>query len=126
MFELMDKGNELPVIKVIGVGGGGRNAVNHISEQGVFGLHLYAVNTDAKSLQNIKGVKTLTIGEKITGGLGAGGNPDAGKGAALESYLEIEKLLNGADLVILLVGMGGGTGTGASPVIANIAKKLGI
>lgn len=112
-------------IKVIGVGGGGCNAVNRMIDSGVSSIDFWAINTDAQALTNAKAIKRLQIGQKITRGLGAGGNPAIGQKAAEESRDEIAQALEGADLVFITAGMGGGTGTGAAPVVAEIAKDLG-
>lgn len=112
-------------IKVIGVGGGGCNAVNRMIESGVSSIDFWAINTDAQALTAAKAHKRLQIGQKITRGLGAGGNPAIGQKAAEESRDEIAQALEGADLVFITAGMGGGTGTGAAPVVAEIAKDLG-
>ncbi len=113
------------VIKVIGVGGGGNNAVNRMIEHGVQGVEFIAVNTDAQALNLSSAEVKLQIGAKLTRGLGAGANPEVGKKAAEESKEQIEEALRGADMVFVTAGMGGGTGTGAAPVIAQIAKDLG-
>ncbi|WP_432359476.1 cell division protein FtsZ [Sporosarcina sp. UB5] len=115
----------LAVIKVIGVGGGGNNAVNRMIEHGVQGVEFIAVNTDAQALNLSAAEVKLQIGTKLTRGLGAGANPDVGKKAAEESREQIEEALRGADMVFVTAGMGGGTGTGAAPVIAQVAKDLG-
>ena len=112
-------------IKVIGVGGGGNNAVNRMIEHGVQGVEFIAVNTDAQALNLSKAEVKLQIGSKLTRGLGAGANPEIGKKAAEESREKIEDVLRGADMVFVTAGMGGGTGTGAAPVISHIAKELG-
>lgn len=112
-------------IKVIGVGGGGGNAVNRMIESGVSGIDFWTINTDAQALTNALSPKRLQIGQKITRGLGAGGNPAIGQKAAEESRDEIAQALEGSDLVFITAGMGGGTGTGAAPVVAEIAKDLG-
>lgn len=112
-------------IKVIGVGGGGNNAVNRMIEHGVQGVEFIAVNTDAQALNLSKAEIKLQIGSKLTRGLGAGANPEIGKKAAEESREQIEDVLRGADMVFVTAGMGGGTGTGAAPVISHIAKELG-
>lgn len=112
-------------IKVIGCGGGGSNAVNRMIDNGVKGVEFITVNTDAQALQLSKAVLKIQIGEKLTRGLGAGANPDVGKKAAEESREIIENALRGADLVFVTAGMGGGTGTGAAPVVAEIARDLG-
>ncbi|MGJ7912976.1 cell division protein FtsZ [Neobacillus sp. LXY-1] len=112
-------------IKVIGVGGGGNNAVNRMIEAGVEGVEFISVNTDAQALNQSKAENKLQIGSTLTRGLGAGANPDIGKRAAEESTREIELALEGADMVFITAGMGGGTGTGAAPAIAKIARNLG-
>ncbi|MDX8360007.1 cell division protein FtsZ [Cytobacillus sp. IB215316] len=117
--------DQLATIKVIGVGGGGNNAVNRMIEHGVQGVEFIAVNTDAQALNLSKAEIKMQIGAKLTRGLGAGANPEVGKKAAEESKEQLEEVLNGADMVFVTAGMGGGTGTGAAPVIAQIAKDLG-
>ncbi|HEX6594847.1 MAG TPA: cell division protein FtsZ [Bacillota bacterium] len=117
--------DHLATIKVIGVGGGGNNAVNRMIEHGVEGVEFIAVNTDAQALELSKAELKLQIGEKLTRGLGAGANPEVGKKAAEESKEQIEESLEGADMVFVTAGMGGGTGTGAAPTIAQIAKEQG-
>ncbi|QTD42398.1 cell division protein FtsZ [Sporosarcina sp. Te-1] len=117
--------DSLAVIKVIGVGGGGNNAVNRMIEHGVQGVEFIAVNTDAQALKLSDANVKLQIGAKLTRGLGAGANPEVGKKAAEESKEQIEEALRGADMVFVTAGMGGGTGTGAAPVIAQVAKDLG-
>ena len=118
--------NPICKILVIGVGGGGNNAVNRMIDEGVKGCEFVAINTDKQVLKNSKASLTLAIGDKLTRGLGAGGNPEVGQRAAEESRDQIEQILKGADLVFITAGMGGGTGTGAAPVIASISKQLGI
>ena len=113
------------VIKVIGVGGGGNNAVNRMIEHGVQGVDFISVNTDAQALEQSKASYKLQIGGKLTRGLGAGANPEVGKKAAEESREQLEEVLRGADMVFVTAGMGGGTGTGAAPVIAQISRDLG-
>ncbi|MEN1759520.1 cell division protein FtsZ [Anoxynatronum sibiricum] len=113
-------------IKVIGVGGGGNNAVNRMIETGMKGVEFIAVNTDKQALMNSRAEQKLQIGEKLTKGLGAGANPEIGKKAAEESRDDLCKLLQGADMVFVTSGMGGGTGTGAAPVVAEIAREMGI
>lgn len=125
MLEFDTAIDALAVIKVIGVGGGGNNAVNRMIEHGVQGVEFIAVNTDAQALNLSKAEVRLQIGGKLTRGLGAGANPEVGKKAAEESKEQIEEALRGADMVFVTAGMGGGTGTGAAPVIAQIAKDLG-
>lgn len=116
---------QLATIKVIGVGGGGSNAVNRMIENGIQGVEFITVNTDAQALNAARSISKLKIGEKLTRGLGAGANPEVGKKAAEESREAIMQALRGADLVFVTAGMGGGTGTGAAPVIAEIAKECG-
>jgi cell division protein FtsZ len=117
--------DHLAKIKVIGVGGGGNNAVNRMIEHGVQGVDFLTVNTDAQALKLSKAEVTMQIGGKLTRGLGAGANPEVGKKAAEESRDQIEELLKGADMVFVTAGMGGGTGTGAAPVIAEVAREIG-
>ena len=112
-------------IKVVGVGGGGGNAINRMIEAGIRGVEFIAINTDIQALQNNRASYKLNIGKSVTKGLGAGMNPETGKRAAEESQNEIRDLLKGADMVFIACGLGGGTGTGASPVIAEIAKEMG-
>ncbi|ASS88377.1 cell division protein FtsZ [Geobacillus stearothermophilus] len=125
MLEFDTTVDQLATIKVIGVGGGGNNAVNRMIEHGVQGVEFIAVNTDAQALNLSKAPTKLQIGAKLTRGLGAGANPEVGKKAAEESKEQIEEALRGADMVFVTAGMGGGTGTGAAPVIAQIARELG-
>mgnify|MGYP001171286635 CR=1 FL=1 len=125
MLEFDMEMEPLALIKVIGVGGGGSNAVNRMIETGVRGVEFITVNTDAQALQQAKSEQKLQIGEKLTRGLGAGGKPEIGKKAAEESHDMIVERLKGADMVFVTAGMGGGTGTGAAPVIAQIAKECG-
>lgn len=113
-------------IKVIGIGGGGNNAINRMIDSGLKGVEFISVNTDAQALYLSKADKKIQIGEKLTKGLGAGANPEIGRKAAEESKNEIEEVLKGADMIFVTAGMGGGTGTGAAPVIAEISKNLGI
>ncbi|CEA02609.1 Cell division protein FtsZ [Metalysinibacillus saudimassiliensis] len=117
--------DQMAVIKVIGVGGGGNNAVNRMIEHGVQGVDFIAVNTDSQALKDSKADNRLQMGMKLTRGLGAGANPEVGKKAAEESREQLEEMLKGADMVFVTAGMGGGTGTGAAPVIAQIAHDLG-
>ncbi|RPF56075.1 cell division protein FtsZ [Aquisalibacillus elongatus] len=124
MLDFESNVDQLAKIKVIGCGGGGSNAVNRMIEHGVQGVEFIAVNTDAQALNLSKAETKLQIGEKLTRGLGAGANPDVGKKAAEESKEQIEEALQGADMVFVTAGMGGGTGTGAAPVIAQIAKEI--
>ncbi|AEP90682.1 cell division protein FtsZ [Bacillus subtilis subsp. subtilis str. RO-NN-1] len=125
MLEFETNIDGLASIKVIGVGGGGNNAVNRMIENEVQGVEYIAVNTDAQALNLSKAEVKMQIGAKLTRGLGAGANPEVGKKAAEESKEQIEEALKGADMVFVTAGMGGGTGTGAAPVIAQIAKDLG-
>ncbi|WP_347550433.1 cell division protein FtsZ [Pseudalkalibacillus hwajinpoensis] len=125
MLEFDMNMEQLAQIKVIGVGGGGSNAVNRMIENGVQGVEFIAVNTDAQALNLAKAEVKMQIGGKLTRGLGAGANPEIGKKAAEESKEQIQEALSGADMVFVTAGMGGGTGTGAAPVIAEIAKELG-
>ncbi|MCH1623867.1 cell division protein FtsZ [Fredinandcohnia quinoae] len=125
MLEFDTNVDQLATIKVIGVGGGGNNAVNRMIEHGVQGVEFLAVNTDAQALNLSKAEIKMQIGGKLTRGLGAGANPEVGKKAAEESREQIEEALKGADMVFVTAGMGGGTGTGAAPVIAQIARDLG-
>ncbi|EUJ19698.1 cell division protein FtsZ [Listeria aquatica] len=125
MLEFETNSESLATIKVIGVGGGGNNAVNRMIEHGVQGVEFISVNTDAQALNLAKSEVKLQIGSKLTRGLGAGAVPEIGKKAAEESREVIEEALKGADMVFVTAGMGGGTGTGAAPVIAQIAKEMG-
>ncbi|WP_054712673.1 cell division protein FtsZ [Bacillus sp. JCM 19041] len=125
MFDFEMDMEQLAQIKVIGVGGGGSNAVNRMIENGLQGVEFIAVNTDAQALHLSKAEKKLQLGGKLTRGLGAGANPDIGKKAAEESREQLEEVLGGSDMVFITAGMGGGTGTGAAPVIAEVAKELG-
>lgn len=125
MLEFDTNLDSLATIKVIGVGGGGNNAVNRMIEHGVQGVEFIAVNTDAQALNLSKAEVKMQIGGKLTRGLGAGANPEVGKKAAEESKEQVEEALKGADMVFVTAGMGGGTGTGAAPVIAQIARDLG-
>jgi cell division protein FtsZ len=126
MFELMDTHRQSAIIKVIGVGGGGGNAVNHMVESSIEGVDFISANTDAQALKysNVKTI--LQMGADITKGLGAGADPEVGKDAALEDKDRIHDALDGADMVFITAGMGGGTGTGAAPVVAQVARELGI
>ncbi|VAX08764.1 Cell division protein FtsZ [hydrothermal vent metagenome] len=126
MFELMDAHSQNAVIKVVGVGGGGGNAVNHMLEANIEGVDFICANTDAQALKNTKVRTVLQLGSNITKGLGAGANPDVGRDAALEERDRIQEVLAGADMVFITAGMGGGTGTGAAPVVAEVARDMGI
>ncbi len=131
MGQVLDRGRQMevegvPRIMVVGVGGGGSNAVNRMIQAQVRGVEFVAVNTDQQALSRTEvGAKRMRIGDKVTRGLGSGGNPAMGAKAAEESVEELYQLLNGADMVFITAGMGGGTGTGASPVIAQVAKETG-
>lgn len=125
-YELMDVSSENAIIKVIGVGGGGGNAVNHMVDNEIDGVSFVCANTDAQALRKLKVDTLIQLGVELTNGLGAGTNPDVGKQAAEESKERIKEVIEGADMVFLTSGMGGGTGTGAVPVIAEVAKELGI
>ncbi len=122
MFELVDSAPQSAIIKVVGIGGGGGNAVQHMLDRQVEGVDFIAANTDAQALKSCQAKTLLQIGSSITKGLGAGANPDIGRQAALEDRDRLAEVLAGADMVFLTAGMGGGTGTGAAPVIANVAK----
>lgn len=126
MFDFEINGEELVKIKVFGVGGGGNNATNRMIDAGISGVEFVALNTDRQALISSKATHKLQLGETLTKGLGAGANPEIGSKAAHETKEEIVKLLKGADMVFITAGMGGGTGTGAAPVIAEIAKEMGI
>ena len=126
MFELMDTYSQTAVIKVLGVGGGGGNAVSHMAQSGIEGVDFICVNTDAQALKHSKVKSSLQIGCNITKGLGAGANPEVGRQAAMEDRDRIIELIEGCDMLFVTAGMGGGTGTGAAPVVAQVAKELGI
>lgn len=126
MFELVDSFPENAVIKVIGVGGGGGNAVEYMAQANIEGVEFIKANTDAQALKNSAVRSILQLGTGITKGLGAGANPEIGKQSALEDRERIHDALEGADMIFITAGMGGGTGTGAAPVIAEIAKEMGI
>jgi len=126
MFELMDSYSQNAVIKVIGVGGGGGNAVAHMVNAGLEGVDFVCVNTDAQALKSNKVKTGLQIGCNITKGLGAGANPDVGRQAAMEDRDRIVEIVEGTDMLFITAGMGGGTGTGGAPIVAQIAKELGI
>ena len=125
-FEPVGSQGDDAVIKVIGVGGGGGNAVEHMVRESIEGVHFIAINTDAQALRNSGAETTVQIGGNITKGLGAGANPEIGREAALENRDDIRQMLEGSDMVFIAAGMGGGTGTGAAPVVAEVAKELGI
>ncbi len=126
MFELVENYTPNAMIKVIGVGGGGGNAIAQMIEAKIEGVEFIAANTDAQALRQFKGKTILQIGSSVTKGLGAGANPEVGRQAALEDRDRIMEMLAGADMVFITAGMGGGTGTGAAPVIAQAAKEMGI
>jgi cell division protein FtsZ len=126
MFELVDSMPQNAVIKVIGVGGGGGNAVKHMIGNNVEGVEFICANTDAQALKDIEARTALQLGHSMTKGLGAGANPDIGRQAAMEDRERIAEVLRGADMVFIAAGMGGGTGTGGAPVVAEVARELGI
>jgi cell division protein FtsZ len=126
MFELMDAHSSTAVIKVIGVGGGGGNAVAHMVDTGIEGVDFICANTDSQALKGSRVRTSLQIGCNITKGLGAGADPDIGRQAAMEDRDRILEVIEGADMLFITAGMGGGTGTGAAPIVAQVAKELGI
>ena len=126
MFELIDNIPQSAVIKVLGVGGGGGNAVHHMITNEVDGVDFICANTDSQALNNLKAKTILQMGASITKGLGAGANPEIGRQAALEDRDQLADILSGADMVFVTAGMGGGTGTGAAPIVAEVARELGI
>ena len=126
MFELVENVAQSAEIKVVGVGGGGGNAVHHMINNQVEGVEFICANTDAQALNNLKAKTILQMGSNITKGLGAGANPEIGRQAALEDRDEIAEILSGADMVFITAGMGGGTGTGAAPIVAEVAREMGI
>jgi len=126
MFELMDAYSQNAVIKVIGVGGGGGNAVEHMVCADIEGVDFVCANTDAQALKNSSAKTMLQLGTSITKGLGAGANPDIGRESAIEDRDRIREVIQGADMLFITAGMGGGTGTGAAPIIAEVAKEMGI
>ncbi|NLL82259.1 MAG: cell division protein FtsZ [Tissierellia bacterium] len=126
MFDFDIDVDQFAKIKVIGVGGGGSNAVNRMIESGVRGIDFVALNTDRQALYSSRAETKIQIGEKLTKGLGAGANPEIGTKAAEENRNDIMEIISGADMVFITAGMGGGTGTGAAPIVAEIAKELGI
>ncbi len=125
-FELMDTYGQSAVIKVIGVGGGGGNAVEHMVMQNLEGVEFIVANTDSQALKNSSARTVLQLGGNITKGLGAGANPEIGRQAAMEDRERIQEVLDGADMVFITAGMGGGTGTGGAPIVAQVAKEMGI
>ena len=126
MFELMDAHSQSAVIKVIGVGGGGGNAVSHMVDTGIEGVDFICANTDSQALKGSQVRTSLQIGCNITKGLGAGADPDVGRQAAMEDRDRIHEVIEGADMLFITAGMGGGTGTGAAPIVAQVAKEMGI
>ena len=126
MFELVDGYNSNAVIKVIGVGGGGGNAVSHMMDCGIDGVEFICANTDSQALKNSRVKTAIQIGCNITKGLGAGANPDLGRQAAMEDRDRLREAIEGSDMLFITAGMGGGTGTGAAPIVAQVAKELGI
>jgi cell division protein FtsZ len=126
MFELEENISIGANIKVVGVGGGGSNAVSTMIESGMSGVEFIVANTDIQALNSNRAGTKLQLGNDLTKGLGAGANPDIGRRAAIESYNEIVEKLEGSDMVFVTAGMGGGTGTGGAPVVAKIARELGI
>ncbi|MBY5923194.1 cell division protein FtsZ [Ferrimonas balearica] len=126
MFEIVDSHNDDAVIKVIGVGGGGGNAVEHMVEQTIEGVEFICANTDSQALRKSSANTTIQLGKNVTKGLGAGANPEVGREAALEDRETIRAAIAGSDMVFIAAGMGGGTGTGAAPVVAEVAKEEGI
>jgi cell division protein FtsZ len=126
MFELMDSFSQSAVIKVIGIGGGGGNAVEHMVASRIEGVDFICANTDVQALKGMGAKTSLQIGAGITKGLGAGANPDIGRQAAMEDRERIQEVIEGADMLFITAGMGGGTGTGAAPVVAQVARDLGI
>jgi cell division protein FtsZ len=126
MFEIMEKDSQEAVIKVIGVGGCGGNAVEHMISKNVSGVEFICANTDVQALKKSSATTTLQIGMDITKGLGAGAKPEIGRDAALEDRDRIAEMIDGADLLFITAGMGGGTGTGAAPIIAEVAKEMGV
>jgi len=126
MFELIDVDNQAAIIKVIGIGGGGGNAVQHMLSESIDGVEFICANTDAQALKSSTAKTILQLGSNITKGLGAGSDPEIGRHAALEDRDRIMDVLDGSDMVFITAGMGGGTGTGAAPIVAQVAKEMGI
>lgn len=126
MFEIVDEKRDGAVIKVIGVGGCGGNAVDHMVAKGVAGVEFIAANTDSQALDRNGAPKRIALGAELTQGLGAGAKPEVGRDAAMESKVAVQEAIRGADMVFITAGMGGGTGTGAAPVVAQLAKEMGI
>ena len=126
VFELVDAANQAAIIKVIGVGGGGGNAVQHMLQANIDGVDFICANTDAQALKNSAAKTVMQLGGNVTKGLGAGADPDIGRQAALEDRDRIMDVLEGSDMVFITAGMGGGTGTGAAPIVAQVAREMGI
>lgn len=126
MFEIMDTHSDEAVIKVIGVGGGGGNAVEHMVKHNIEGVEFVATNTDAQALRKSAAGQTIQLGRDVTKGLGAGANPEVGRAAAEEDKESIRAAIKGSDMIFIAAGMGGGTGTGAAPVVAEVAREEGI
>jgi cell division protein FtsZ len=126
MYELVDNVPQSAVIKVIGVGGGGGNAVTHMLSSQIDGVEFICANTDAQALRGMEARSVLQLGAQITKGLGAGANPNVGRESAIEDRAQIQSMLQGADMVFITAGMGGGTGTGAAPIVAEVAREMGI
>ena len=126
MFEIMEKDSQEAVIKVIGVGGCGGNAIEHMMTKNLSGVEFICANTDMQALKKSQAKTVLQIGAEITKGLGAGAKPEVGRDAALEDRDRIAEMIDGADMLFITAGMGGGTGTGAAPIIAEVAKEMGI
>ena len=126
MFELMDAHTQNAVIKVVGVGGGGGNALEHMVAQNIDGVEFICANTDSQALKNSSARTVLQLGTNITKGLGAGANPEVGRQAALEDRDRIAEVIEGSDMLFITAGMGGGTGTGGAPIFAQVAKEMGI
>jgi cell division protein FtsZ len=126
MYELVDNVPQSAIIKVIGVGGGGGNAVTHMLSSEIDGVEFICANTDAQALRGMEARSVLQLGAQITKGLGAGANPNVGREAAIEDRAQIQSILQGADMVFITAGMGGGTGTGAAPIVAEVAREMGI
>ena len=126
MFELVENVSQNAVIKVVGVGGGGGNAIRHMLAGDVEGVEFICANTDSQALKDLSNKSVIQLGSTITKGLGAGANPEIGRQAALEDRERIAESLRGADMVFITAGMGGGTGTGGAPIVAEVARELGI
>ena len=125
-WEIVEENKGNAIIKVIGVGGGGGNAVQHMVEEGINGAEFISINTDKQALDKNKAPHKFILGKEITDGLGAGANPDIGREAALEDRDRLTEMLKGTDMVFITAGMGGGTGTGAAPIVSQVAKELSL